>query len=323
MKLKKLMVTMGIAGLCMVGVMENRELKVYAANISETVSTTENNSVSTTNTTTEKKAEKNPITEILRTINLKEKTDITSVTDFSAVFDAQYYYSQYPDLQLNIGNDADALLKHFKESGMKEGRKGNSTFDVKAYMKNNLDLVGLIKADDMTEYYAHYIKYGQQEGRIAVYQPNQEPIGNLISTHTTYYDVTQARATNVELAASRINGTILAPGKSFSYSMGVGTRTVANGYVNGPSFAGGKEVESIGGGICQVSSNLYVSLLLAGIEPDEHHYHGLTVDYVPIGLDAAIAEGYLDLRFTNPFDCKIEIEAIAKDGVLTISILKK
>ena len=201
--------------------------------------------------------------------------------------------------------NADALLKHFKEFGMKEGRIGKPEFNVKAYMKNNLDLVGLIKADDMTEYFAHYIKYGKQEGRVSTFLQGQEPKNELIATHTTYYDASEKRAKNVELAASRINGTILAPGKKFSFSTSVGTRTIANGYVNGPSFAGGKEVESIGGGICQVSSNLYVTLLLAGIEPDEHHYHGLAVDYVPIGLDAAIAEGYWDLRFTNPFSHKL------------------
>lgn len=322
MNIRKMVIVLGMYSICAAGVFGGNELKAEAANVAVNAQNT-GNMGNTSVANVEKEVRKNPITEVLKTVNLKEKTDITSVTDFSAVFDAEYYYQQYPDLQVKFGKDADALLKHFKEFGMKEGRCGNASFNVRAYMKNNLDLVGLIKADDFTKYYAHYIKYGEQEGRIATYQQGQEPMGELLSTHTTYYDVTQARAANVELAASRINGTLLAPGKSFSFSLGVGTRTVANGYVNGPSFAGGKEVESIGGGICQVSSNLYVSLLLAGIEPDEHHYHGLAVDYVPIGLDAAIAEGAWDLRFTNPFEHKVMIEAIAKDGVLTINLLRK
>lgn len=317
MNIKRNLIVLSLSSLCVGGAFWGNGLEAKATEAAAT------NAESTSALNTEKEVRKNPIYEVLKTVNLKEKTDITSVTDFSAVFDAQYYYNQYPDLQEKYGNDANALLKHFKEFGMKEGRRGNASFDVKAYMKNNLDLVGLIKVDDYTEYYAHYIKYGKNEGRIATYQQGQEPTGELLSTHTTYYDATQARAANVELAASRINGAIIAPGKRFSFSLGVGTRTVANGYVNGPSFAGGKEVESIGGGICQVSSNLYVSLLLAGIEPDEHHYHGLAVDYVPIGLDAAIAEGAWDLRFTNPFEHKIMVEAVAKDGALTINLLKK
>lgn len=314
MNIKKFVMVMGVSSLCLVSAFGYNGISAKAAN---TAVNTEAAGAAA------KEAQKNPITEILRNINLEEKTDINSVTDFSAVFDAQYYYNTYPDLKEKIGNDAGVLLKHFKEFGMKEGRRGNSTFDVKAYMKNNLDLVGLIKADNLTEYYAHYIKYGKQEGRIALYQSGQAPAGELISSHTSYYDPTEPRAINVELAASRINGTILAPGKSFSYSMGVGRRTEANGYVNGTSFAAGKVVTSIGGGICQVSSNLYVTLLLAGIEPDEHHYHSLAVDYVPIGLDAAISQGYQDLKFTNPFEHKLMIEAVAKDGVLTVNILKK
>ena len=78
-----------------------------------------------------------------------------------------------------------------------------------------------------------------------------------MSTYTTYYDPTESRATNVELAASRINGMVLKPGDSFSYSDSVGDRTRANGYVEGPMFLNGKEVPGIGGGICQVSTTLY------------------------------------------------------------------
>ena len=244
------------------------------------------------------------------------------ISDYSAIFDANYYYTMYPDLQMAFGNDEQALFDHFVKCGMKEGRVGNSSFNVKAYMKNNLDLVGLLKADDLTDYYAHYVNAGKEEGRIAQYQNGQAPAEGVLATHTTYYDVTEQRAINVELAASRINGMVIEPKKSFSYSNSVGSRTVENGYVDGPSIANGKEVSSIGGGICQVSSNLYVSMLLAGIEPTEHHYHGLPVDYVPKGLDAAIAENYLDLRFTNNFAHNIVIEAIAKDGVLTVSLLR-
>lgn len=244
------------------------------------------------------------------------------ITDYSAIFNADYYYSMYPDLQVAIGKDANALFNHFVKSGMKEGRVGNADFNVKAYMKNNLDLVGLLKADDLTLYYTHYANYGLKEGRIAVYQEGQAPKEGVLASHTTYYDETEDRAINVKLAASRINGLVIKPGKSFSYSDSVGSRTVENGYVEGPSFANGKEVSSIGGGICQVSTNLYAAMLLAGIEPTEHHYHGLPVDYAPTGLDAAIAENYLDLRFKNTYNYDIVIEAIAQDGVLTVSLLK-
>ncbi len=246
----------------------------------------------------------------------------SEITDYSVIFNSDYYYNMHPDLQLSVGKDTDALLEHFVEYGMKEGRAGSADFNVKAYMKNNPDLVGLLKAEDLTLYYTHFVKYGLTEGRISVYQEGQAPQEGVLSSHTTYYDAKESRAINVELAASRINGRVIKPGKTFSYSKAIGTRTVENGYVDGPSIANGKEVSSIGGGICQVSTNLYAAMLFAGITPTEHHYHGLPVDYAPTGLDAAIAENYLDLRFKNTYDYDIVIEAIAKDGVLTVSLLR-
>ena len=244
------------------------------------------------------------------------------ITDFTTVFNADFYYNLYPDLQATIGKDADALLKHFIEFGMKEGRVGNATFNVKAYMKNNPDLVGLMKSYDLTYYYKHYANYGLKEGRVALYKEGQAPKEGVLGSHTTYYDPTESRATNVELAASRINGMVIKPGQSFSYSDSVGERTKENGYVEGPMFLNGKEVPGIGGGICQVSTNLYAAMVYAQVNPTEHHYHSLPVDYAPTGLDAVISKGYLDLRFKNTYNYNIVIEATAKDGVLTVSLLR-
>ncbi|MDE6203498.1 MAG: vancomycin resistance protein, partial [Lachnospiraceae bacterium] len=64
-----------------------------------------------------------------------------NTADYSPVFDSNYYYNTYADLQQNIGNDPAALLNHFVTIGMKEGRNGNALFNVKAYMNNNLDLL--------------------------------------------------------------------------------------------------------------------------------------------------------------------------------------
>ena len=251
-----------------------------------------------------------------------KKTQEVEITDYSAVFNAEEYYMLHPDLQEVIGMDEEALFQHFKNFGMREGRSGRTNFNLKAYMMNNLDVVADLKADDLSEYYEHYIVYGCKEGRVTMFLENQQLPENMLSTYTTYYDATQERATNVEVAASKINGKVIAPGESFSYHRTVGDRTRANGYVPGPAFSGGKVVSAIGGGICQVSSNLYVSLLLAGIEPTEHHYHGLPVDYVPKGLDAVIAKNIKDLKFKNTTNHNIIIDAVAKDGVLTVNLLR-
>ena len=79
----------------------------------------------------------------------------------------------------------------------------------------------------------------------------------------------------------------------------------------------------MGGGICQVSSTIYVAMLLAGIAPTQRYAHSLPVDYVPAGLDSAIVQGYKDLTFTNNFDFSIVINASAKDGVVTVSFTQQ
>ncbi len=247
---------------------------------------------------------------------------IPAITDYSAVFDATYYYNTYPDLQQNLGNNPDALLKHFITSGMKEGRNGNAAFNVHAYMYNNLDLVAVYGAKDLRNYYIHYICHGKKEGRNALYKWGTQPGAGVLASYSTKYNVKEARAINVELAAARVNGLKIAPGEKFSFSTSVGTRTVENGYVEAPSFAAGKVVTSVGGGICQVSSNIYVVMLLSGITPTQHYFHSLPVDYVPTGLDAAIVEGYKDLTFKNPFDFPIVINATTKNGVLNVSFVK-
>lgn len=249
-------------------------------------------------------------------------TDKNASLDYSSVFDADYYYNTYPDLQQNIGKNPAALLNHFITTGMKEGRNGNASFQVKAYMYNNLDLLPVYGSKDLSSYYIHYITAGKQEGRKAVFAKGNEFPAGTLAQFSTVYDTTQDRAVNVELAAARINGMTVKPGESFSFSTSVGTRTLENGYVVAPSYAGGRVVSSVGGGICQVSSTLYVTMLLSGIPATQHYFHSLPVDYVPSGLDAAIVEGYKDLRFKNNFDYAITIHAVAKDGTLTVSFTK-
>ncbi len=247
----------------------------------------------------------------------------TPDVDYSSVFDAEYYYNTYPDLRHTIGNNPDALLEHFINVGMKEGRTGCSTFNVKAYMVNNVDLLPVYGVKDLSGYYLHYITSGKKEGRSGVYKEGNKPAQGVLSTYSTSYDVTEDRAVNVELAASMINGMEIAPGEKFSFSNSIGSRTLANGYVVAPSFAGGRVVSSVGGGICQVSSTIYVTMLLAGITPTQRYAHSLPVDYVPKGLDSAIVEGYKDLTFTNNFDFTIIINVTVRDGVLTVSFVQK
>jgi vancomycin resistance protein YoaR len=146
-----------------------------------------------------------------------------------------------------------------------------------------------------------------------------------LATFTTAFDPSEARAINVNVASERINGVIVAPGETFSFNKTILPRTVENGYVYGPSFLGGQIVNSMGGGICQVSSTLYVSLLYSGMKITERHPHSQPVTYVPVGYDATISGNQLDLRFLNTYNKPVMIASTVDNstGQVTVTLLKE
>lgn len=89
--------------------------------------------------------------------------------------------------------------------------------------------------------------------------------------------------------------------------------TAENGYAPAASYEMGSVVETYGGGICQVSTTLYLAVLRAELEVTERSSHSMIVSYVKPSMDAAIAEGYKDFRFVNNTDAPIYIMGYA-DG---------
>lgn len=138
---------------------------------------------------------------------------------------------------------------------------------------------------------------------------------------TNYGGSSAARANNVRLATSRINGIELMPDEEFSYDKTILPRTSANGYMAAPVYVGNKVESGLGGGICQPSSTLYAAALYANLGILERHNHSLPVGYIPPGMDATIAQGVLDLRLRNSTGYPIKINASADGGVLTFEIL--
>ena len=147
-----------------------------------------------------------------------------------------------------------------------------------------------------------------------------QTVQTVIGTYTTYYEAGVSRAVNVELAAQRINGIVVAPDEKFSFSNTILDRTTANGYVEGPIFVKGEKSTGIGGGVCQVSSTLYAAMVDAGLPATERHPHSHPVDYLPEGLDATIAGNYMDLKFTNTFSQPLLIQASAEGGKLVVTL---
>ncbi len=137
---------------------------------------------------------------------------------------------------------------------------------------------------------------------------------------SNYASSTAARANNVRLATKRVDGTELMPGEEFSYDKTILPRTPQNGYMSAPVYVGNKVESGLGGGICQPSSTLYAAALYANLEIVERHNHSLPVSYLPAGLDATIAEGYLDLKIRNNTEFPVKISASSDSGIVKFTI---
>ncbi|MFI3175395.1 MAG: VanW family protein [Bacillota bacterium] len=142
----------------------------------------------------------------------------------------------------------------------------------------------------------------------------------VIGSYSTNYTPGQANQRNLEVASEFLNGSMIAPGDEYSATVAFGEQTLENGYVAGGMFVNGKLVTGIGGGVCQVSTTLYNAALLAEIEIVQRYAHSMTVGYVPLGMDGAIAEGYKDLIVKNDTGSPIYVEAFAKDGKVTVNL---
>ena len=150
-------------------------------------------------------------------------------------------------------------------------------------------------------------------------------VTDLLSSFTTSYSTSSSsRCANVENGCNLINGTTLYPGEEFSTYEVVAPFTEKNGYYMAGSYVNGKVVDSLGGGICQVSTTLYNAVLKAELEVTERHNHSMIVAYVSPSADAAIAESSgKDFRFKNNLDYPVYIEGYTQNKRITFNIYGK
>ena len=149
-------------------------------------------------------------------------------------------------------------------------------------------------------------------------------ITQLIAESTTYYTgSSQNRRTNIAVGVSRMNGIIIGPGEEFSFNYYLGDIAPENGFVDGLVIFGGRTVNGIGGGICQVSTTIFRAAFNSGLAITERNSHGYRVGYYelngqPPGMDAAIWQPERDFRFQNNTPHHILIEADVFPGNNTL-----
>ena len=147
-----------------------------------------------------------------------------------------------------------------------------------------------------------------------------------VSTFTTYYPYAEYRNTNIGRAAQLVNGTVLKPGETFSLNRTVGERTRENGFTTGFIISNGIFAEDLGGGVSQMATTTFNAMFFAGLEDIEHKPHSFYIDRYPVGREATVAWGSVDLRFRNdtPYGVLIAAHVTpstpSSQGVVTVSM---
>ncbi|MBQ9519539.1 MAG: VanW family protein [Firmicutes bacterium] len=141
-------------------------------------------------------------------------------------------------------------------------------------------------------------------------------IDNELSSFASHYTGGDAnRIQNLRNGCAKINGTILYPDEVFSTNDAFNPCTEANGWASAGTIVGGKLEDSVGVGMCQVSSALYAELEIV-----ERYNHSLKVGYAPYAFDATLAGDYLDLKFRNNTGYPIFIESYLTDSNVCVNI---
>lgn len=158
----------------------------------------------------------------------------------------------------------------------------------------------------------------------------EEPEGNkeslsrvkdvLGTYHTDFSSSTAERVINIKNAVSKIDGTVLYPGEEFSVYEAIAPLDAENGYELAGAYENGTTVQSYGGGVCQVSTTLYNTVLYSELNVTQRSNHSMMVHYVDPSRDAAIAGTYKDLKFQNSTDAPIYIEGYTSGGIVYFTI---
>lgn len=155
---------------------------------------------------------------------------------------------------------------------------------------SNLDQVEMVVSEVMPE--------------ITLANTNDLGINELIGTgESEYAHSIPNRVHNVSITTDRISGTIVPPGKEFSFNKTLGEVSRETGYRPAYVISSGKTVLGDGGGVCQVSSTLFRAILDSGLKVTRRLQHSYRVSYYELnsdpGFDATVYAGETDFRFIN------------------------
>lgn len=162
-----------------------------------------------------------------------------------------------------------------------------------------------------------------KKGKPKITKKDLEEIKDNLGSYETYCEGNQNRISNIKNGVDHISGTVVMPGEEFSAGNAMKPLTIENGYLEAGAFENGELVQSVAGGICQVSTTLYNAVIRAELEVTERHPHSMAVSYVKASMDAAIAGSHKDFKFKNTSDAPILIEGYVNGRTLVFNVYGK
>ena len=162
--------------------------------------------------------------------------------------------------------------------------------------------------------------FGQAPPSLSYADAKALRINTRIGTYTTSVAGTTNRLDNVALGSALLNNSLIAPGKIFSVNATTGERTAAKGFKMAPTIINGKLEDSVGGGMCQVSTTVFNAAFVAGLQIVERHNHELYISHYPLGRDATVSYGSYDLKFRNDTPNWILLKTDFTGSSLTVSL---
>ncbi|HEX6149859.1 VanW family protein [Nocardioides sp.] len=225
------------------------------------------------------------------------------------------------DSRISSGDPVDATVRVVDGAPRVIPAKPGVTYDPAEVERTFLDLV--VRPEGKRE---ERVKAVAAQADFTTAEARSLKIKEQVSTFTTYYPHAEYRNVNIGRAAELVDGTILEPGETFSLNDVVGERTVENGFTEGYVISDGILVQDLGGGVSQMATTTFNAMFFAGLEDVEHKPHSFYIDRYPVGREATVAWGSVDLRFRNDTPYGVLITAgvtpstPSTSGVVTVSM---
>jgi vancomycin resistance protein YoaR len=145
-------------------------------------------------------------------------------------------------------------------------------------------------------------------------------IRGIVSSYTTEYGGIPNRIHNVQLVSHLIDGTLIAPGSTFSFNQTTGARTADKGFLEAPVIVNGELTTGLGGGVCQVSTTVFNAAFEAGLKITERINHALYISHYPQGRDATVDYPSVDLKFVNDTGNWLLLRTFVGSSSLTVNL---